>query len=202
MRKRYFIGFLLWGLAWQSQAVEQEALFAGGCFWCMEEAFEQVPGVTEVISGFSGGDEENPSYKEVVGGATGHYETVLVRYDEQRVNYVRLLQIFWRNIDPLDEGGQFCDRGSSYRAAVFYLNEEQKKQAQKSKGDIIRQYAFSAPVVTPLIPAGSFYPATEDHQDYARRNPIRYKYYKYSCRRPQRLNELWGEPQKEERPLY
>ena len=173
-------------------------MFAGGCFWCMEEVFEEVAGVSSVISGFSGGHKAHPSYKEVVGGATGHYEAILVSYDSTKVRYTQLLEVFWHNIDPLDEGGQFCDRGSSYRAAIFYMNEQQQQNAANSKDRLEQQHNFV--ILTPILPAGEFYPAGKEHQDYARLNPLRYKYYKYACRRQQRLDQLWGE--KQEKGLY
>lgn len=188
----------------QIQAAEKQAIFAGGCFWCMEEAFEKIAGVSTVLAGFSGGHAEDPSYKEVVGGATGHYEAVRVHYDEQQVSYPQLLDVFWRNIDPLDGQGQFCDRGTSYRTAIFYLTEEQRLQAEQSLQELRTKHDFDQPIKTPIVAAGAFYPAEERHQDYARLNPIRYKYYKYSCRRPQRLKELWGATgtEKQVKPLY
>ena len=166
------------------------AVFAGGCFWCMEPPYDALPGVVATISGFTGGQKANPSYKEVSGGNTGHIEAVQIAYDPAKVSYEKLLEVYWRNVDPLDGGGQFCDRGHEYTTAIFYQNEEQKKLAEQSKGSIEKQ--LGRPVATVIHPAAPFY-ATEDyHQDYYLKNPVRYKYYRYSCGRDQRLEKLWG----------
>ena len=177
-------------VALDAAAAEKKAFFAGGCFWCMEEAFESVPGVTEVISGYSGGKTRDPTYKKVTGGNTGHFETVEVQYDDNKVSYEQLLRVFWVNIDPTDNGGQFCDRGSSYRSAIFYRNEEEKEIAQMSLDKAMKK--LGEKILTPLIRFSKFYAAEEYHQDYYQLNPIRYKYYKYSCGRPARLEMLWG----------
>jgi len=189
MKKYCFFCFLLVIYASNAQTAEKEAIFAGGCFWCMEEAFEKLDGVLAVESGFTGGHQANPSYKTVVGGDTGHYEAVRVLYEDTKIDYNTLLMAFWQNIDPLDDGGQFCDRGSSYRTAIFYLDDEQKKLAMESF--VWVEDKLDGSIVTPLLPAAQFYPAEDYHQDYYRMNPLRYTYYKHTCGRPQRLKELW-----------
>ena len=169
-----------------------KAYFAGGCFWCMEEAFEKVPGVASVTSGYMGGKVENPSYEQVSGGSTGHAEAVEVAYDSTKVNYAALLDVFWHNVDPVTPNAQFCDHGSQYRAVIFYQTEEQKRLADASKQAIELSKRFAQPIVTDFVMASQFYPAEEYHQDFYKKNPIRYKFYKYSCGRAQRLQELWG----------
>ncbi|WHZ23894.1 MAG: Peptide-methionine (S)-S-oxide reductase MsrA [Nitrospira sp.] len=171
-----------------------KAYFAGGCFWCMEEAFEKVAGVTSVTSGYMGGKAENPSYEEVSQGGTGHAESVEVVYDQAKVSYAKLLDVFWRNVDPVTPNAQFCDHGSQYRSAVFYQSDEEKRLAEESKRTIEQFKRLSQPIVTELVMASRFYPAEEYHQDFYKKNPIRYKFYKYNCGRAQRLEELWGPP--------
>ena len=166
------------------------AVFAGGCFWCMEPPYDALPDVVTTTSGFTGGQKANPSYKEVSGGNTGHVEAVQIAYDSAKVSYEKLLEVYWRNVDPLDGGGQFCDRGHEYTTAIFYQNEEQKKLAEQSKSSIEKQ--LGRPVATVIRPAMTFYAAEDYHQDYYKKNPIRYKYYRYSCGRDQRLEKLWG----------
>ena len=166
------------------------AVFAGGCFWCMEPPYDALPGVVATTSGFTGGQKANPSYKEVSGGNTGHIEAVQIAYDPAKVSYEKLLEVYWRNVDPLDGGGQFCDRGHEYTTAIFYQNEEQKKLAEQSKSAIEKQ--LKRPVATIIRPAAPFYAAEDYHQDYYLKNPLRYKYYRYSCGRDQRLEKLWG----------
>lgn len=166
------------------------AIFAGGCFWCMEPPFDALPGVMATTSGYTGGRKANPTYREVSAGGTGHIESVQITYDPGEISYKKLLEIFWRNVDPLDDGGQFCDRGDSYTTAIFYQNDEQQKLAEQSKAAI--EQKFSKPVVTTIRPATAFYAAEEYHQDYYKKNPLRYKYYRYSCGRDRRLEELWG----------
>ena len=166
------------------------ATLAGGCFWCTEAVFERMEGVHDVVSGYIGGHVENPTYEEVSYGATGHTEAVQVRYDSSRISYAQLLEVFWRNVDPLDQGGQFCDRGSTYTTAIFVQSQEQRKLAEQSKAAIEKQ--LGKPVVTAIRAAATFYPAEEYHQDYYQKNPLRYKYYRYSCGRDQRLEQLWG----------
>jgi peptide-methionine (S)-S-oxide reductase len=169
-----------------------KAYFAGGCFWCMEEAFEKVNGVSEVISGYMGGTVKNPGYEEVSSGRTGHAESVEVRYDPAKVSYTQLLEAFWRNVDPVTPNAQFCDHGSQYRAAIFYQGDEQKRLAEESKRAIEQSSRFKEPIVTQIVAASEFYSAEEYHQDFYKKNPIRYKYYKFSCGRAQRLESLWG----------
>ncbi len=166
------------------------ASFAGGCFWCMVHPFDELPGVVSVTSGYTGGQKVNPTYREVSAGDTGHIEAVQVVYDPQKIGYEKLLEVFWRNVDPLDSGGQFCDRGGTYTTAIFYQSEEQKKLAEQSKATIEKQLGKA--VVTAIRPAATFYAAEDYHQDYYQKNPLRYKYYRYSCGRDQRLEQLWG----------
>lgn len=169
-----------------------KAYFAGGCFWCMEEAFEKVNGVLEAVSGYMGGAVKNPSYEEVSAGKTGHAESVEVRYDPAKVTYAQLLEAFWRNIDPITPDAQFCDHGNQYRAAIFYQTEEEKGAAEESKRSIEQSKRFSTPIVTQVTAASEFYPAEEYHQDFYKKNPVRYKFYKFTCGRAQRLESLWG----------
>lgn len=170
----------------------EKAVFAGGCFWCMEEAFEGVEGVVSVMSGYIGGTKADPSYEEVSSGATGHAEAVEVLFDPARTSYPKLLEVFWRNIDPTTPDRQFCDRGSQYRSAIFTLTELQQRQAEESKRAVEQTKPFREPIVTQIVPATTFYPAEDYHQDFYKRNPIRYKFYKYNCGRVQRLEEVWG----------
>ena len=167
------------------------ALFAGGCFWCLESDLDKVPGVIKTVSGYTGGTVQSPSYEQVSHGGTGHYESVEVIYDPSRVTYQQLLSAFWHNVDPTDATGQFCDKGDQYRAAIFYLNNDQKKLAEASKKALINTGKFTT-IATEILPAKTFYPAEEYHQDYYHKNPLRYKYYRFTCGRDQRLKEVWG----------
>jgi peptide methionine sulfoxide reductase msrA/msrB len=167
------------------------AIFAGGCFWCMEAAFEGYDGVIEVISGYTGGEKKNPSYKEVSLGLTGHLEAVEVKYDPEKISYDKLLDIFWRQIDPTDAEGQFADRGSQYRTAIFYHNEEQKNLAEESKKKLDESEKFDKPVVTLILPASKFYPAEENHQDYYKKRALQYKLYKKGSGREGFIKENW-----------
>jgi len=169
-----------------------KAYFAGGCFWCMEEAFEKVEGVVSVVSGYMGGTVADPTYEQVSAGRTGHAEAVEVSYDPAKVSYQKLLDTFWRNVDPVTPNAQFCDHGSQYRSAGFFGTEEEQRLAEESKSAIERSKRLSAPIVTQLLKASTFYPAEEYHQEYYKKNPVRYKYYKFSCGRAQRLEALWG----------
>jgi peptide-methionine (S)-S-oxide reductase len=169
-----------------------QATFAGGCFWCMEPPFDKLPGVIATTSGYIGGHKKNPTYKEVSAGGTGHTEAVQVVYDPKRVSYEKLLDVFWHNIDPTQKDGQFCDHGDQYRTGIFYHDEEQKRLAEAAKAKLQQHKPFRGEVVTEIVPAGEFYPAEEYHQDYATKNPIRYKFYRTRCGRDQRLQELWG----------
>lgn len=175
-------------------AAPAKAYFAGGCFWCMEEVFENVEGVITVVSGYMDGTVANPTYEQVSAGQTGHAESVEVSYDPAKVSYQQLLAAFWRNVDPITPNAQFCDHGSQYRSAVFYGTEEEKRLAEESRRVIEQSRRFSQPIVTQLTKATTFYPAEEYHQNFYKRNPIRYKYYKFSCGRAQRLEVLWGKP--------
>jgi peptide-methionine (S)-S-oxide reductase len=170
----------------------EKATFAGGCFWCMEDVLDRLDGVVTTTSGYIGGQKGNPTYEEVSAGGTGHAEAVQITYDGAKVDYEKILELFWRNIDPTTPNKQFCDVGSQYRAAIFYHDQTQKRLAEDSKKMVERTKKFSEPIVTEIIPASEFYPAEEYHQNFYQKNPIRYKFYKYSCGRAQRLQELWG----------
>ncbi|MGD8616147.1 MAG: peptide-methionine (R)-S-oxide reductase MsrB [Gammaproteobacteria bacterium] len=169
------------------------ATFAGGCFWCVEADFDKVPGVVKTISGYTGGDVENPTYKQVSAGGTGHLESLQVYYDPSRVSYEYLLEAFWRMVNPTDEGGQFVDRGDSYTTAIFYHNEEQKRAAEKSKAALAASGRYDKPIVTPIRPAETFYPAEDYHQNYHSENSFRYTFYRYRSGRDQYLEKTWGE---------
>ncbi len=173
------------------------AILAGGCFWCMESPFEKIPGVISVVSGYTGGKEMNPSYKDVSAGATGHTEAVEVLFDPEKVDYAQLLEVFWMQIDPTDAGGQFVDRGSQYRSGIYPLDAEQQRLAEASKQALADSGRFNQPIVTEIVPAGTFYPAEDYHQDYYKKNPIRYKYYRYGSGRDRFLEQAWGEDHKE-----
>ena len=170
----------------------EKATFAGGCFWCMEHPFDEIPGVISVTSGYTGGHKKNPTYEEVSAGGNGHAESVQVVYDPAKVTYEKLLYVFWHNIDPTAKDRQFCDSGHQYRSAIFYHNEEQHRLALQSKVQLEKSKTFKEPVVTEIAQATEFYPAEEYHQHYYKKNPIRYKFYRTSCGRDKRLKELWG----------
>lgn len=174
------------------QAAEpQTATFAGGCFWCVEEAFDNVNGVISTTSGYANGKLANPSYEQVSKGGTGYVESLQVVYDPDRVSYEKLLEVFWLNHDPTDGGGQFCDRGNQYRPAIFYHNRQQQRLAEQSRDVLRKNKPFKRLIVTSIEPLKVFYPAEKKHQDYHRKNPVRYKFYKYSCGRKARLDDLW-----------
>ena len=166
-------------------------VLAGGCFWCVESDFDHVPGVVETISGYTGGTVDNPTYNQVSAGGTGHYEAVRIVYDPAEVSLEKLLDIFWRSVDPTDAGGQFCDRGESYRTAVFVQTPEERKAAEASKAEAGK--ALGQPIVTPVLEADTFWPAESYHQNYYSENPVRYNYYRWGCGRDQRLEALWGD---------
>ena len=168
------------------------ATFAGGCFWCMEPPYDKLPGVISTTSGYMGGGKRYPSYEEVSNGVTGHAEVVQVAYDPSKVSYEKLLEVFWVNIDPTVENRQFCDRGTQYRTAIFVHTPEQRKAADASKAAVEKSKPFSEPIVTPVVDAGEFWPAEDYHQDYYRKNPARYTYYRTGCGRDARLKQLWG----------
>ncbi|HEX2477993.1 MAG TPA: peptide-methionine (S)-S-oxide reductase MsrA [Geminicoccaceae bacterium] len=169
------------------------ATFAGGCFWCMEPPYDQLDGVLATISGYIGGSKADPTYEEVSAGGTGHAEAVQVTYDPAKVSYEELLEAFWRNVDPLDAGGQFCDRGDQYRTGIFVHDQEQRRLAEASKQALEGSGRFEQPIVTEIVAAEAFYPAEDYHQDYYQKNPLRYKFYRWNCGRDARLEQLWGE---------
>ena len=170
----------------------EKATFAGGCFWCMEHPFDEIPGVVSVTSGYTGGHKKNPTYEEVSAGGSGHAESVQIVYDPSKVTYERLLNVFWHNIDPTAKDRQFCDSGYQYRSAIFYHNDKQHRLALQSKALLEKNKTFKEPVVTEVVQAIEFYPAENYHQHYYKKNPIRYKYYRSGCGRDQKLKELWG----------
>ena len=173
-------------------ATEAVATFAGGCFWCMESSFEKLPGVRYAVNGYTGGHTPDPTYEQVSAGGTGHAEAVQIHYDPTRISYEQLLYVFWRNIDPLAKDRQFCDRGSQYRAAIFVHDDAQRAAAESSKRALETAGRLPQPIVTGIVAAGRFYPAEEEHQDYYKKNPLRYRYYRLGCGRDARLKELWG----------
>jgi peptide-methionine (S)-S-oxide reductase len=168
------------------------AVFGGGCFWCVEEAFDKVPGVVATTSGYTGGRVARPTYEQVSAGGTGHVEVVRVIFDPTRASYDQLLNVFWRNVDPLTPNQQFCDRGAQYRSVIFFRGDEQRRRAEASKRALERSGRFRQPVVTGVERSAPFYAAEEYHQDYYQKNPTRYRFYKWNCGRAQRLKELWG----------
>jgi peptide-methionine (S)-S-oxide reductase len=180
------------GAAAASGPVLEKATFAGGCFWCMEPAFDKLEGVKSVVSGYTGGRKPNPTYEEVSAGKTGHAESIEITYDPAVIDYSRLLDVFWHNIDPTVKDRQFCDVGPQYRSAIFYHGEEQKRLAEASKRALEQSNRFPGPIYTEIVPAATFYAAEEYRQKYYQKNTIRYRYYRYSCGRDQRLKELWG----------
>ena len=177
----------------QPQPGQAVATFAGGCFWCVESDFDKLPGVISTTSGYTGGRVANPDYEQVSSGGTGHAESVQVIYDPSKVTYAQLLSYFWHHIDPTVKDRQFCDIGPQYRTAVFYHDEAQKRAAEASKAALEKSKPFPQPIVTEIVPAGVFYPAEEYHQDYYKKNPLRYKYYRNGCGRDARLMQLWGD---------
>ncbi len=198
MRKVVFsflvLGVLAMGSNVSAKSAAGIATFAGGCFWCLEADLAKIPGVLKVTSGFSGGSVESPSYEDVTKGTTGHREAVQVEYDPSVLSYESLLDHFWKNIDPFDEKGQFCDKGFQYTAAIFTHDESQAKSAQTSKEKIENSGRFPEKIITAVIPYKNFYPAEEHHQKYAVTNPLKYSFYRWNCGRDARLKELWGEP--------
>jgi peptide-methionine (S)-S-oxide reductase len=173
-------------------SLQSKATFAGGCFWCMEEAFEKIDGVASVVSGYTGGQVENPTYEQVSAGGTGHAESIKITFNPSKVTYKQLLDVFWRNVDPTTPNAQFCDHGNQYRTAIFYHDENQKQVIEESKERIESSKNFPESIVTEIAPASVFYTAEEYHQDFYTKNPIRYKYYKWNCGRAKRLEQLWG----------
>jgi peptide-methionine (S)-S-oxide reductase len=209
MKTKILIGLLSVGLLFAVESVLakdnikpksglrfEKATFAGGCFWCVEAAFDKLEGVKTVISGYTGGHRKNPTYEEVSSGTTGHAESVEIVYDPSRIDYARLLDVFWHNIDPTVKDKQFCDVGRQYRSAIFYHNEDQRHLAEESKKALLKSKRFSGPIYTEIVPAAEFYPAENYHQQYYKKNPVRYKFYRYNCGRDQRLKMLWGDPRR------
>jgi peptide-methionine (S)-S-oxide reductase len=170
----------------------ETAILAGGCFWCLEADFEKLDGVVDVVSGYTGGHVENPTYKQVSAGGTGHAESVEIKFDPKVVSYRKLLRVYWHSVDPTVKDRQFCDVGSQYRTAIFYHDERQKRLAEESKAEIERTKPFKAPIVTEIVKAGRFWPAEEYHQDYYKKNSLRYHFYREGCGRDARLEKLWG----------
>lgn len=179
-----------------SSATAQEqtavATFAGGCFWCMEPPFDKLDGVISTTSGYTDGHKKNPTYREVSAGSTGHTEAIQIKYDPAKISYEKLLTVFWKNIDPTTKNSQFCDHGSQYRSGIYYHNTAQRKAAEASFKSLEQTKPFKQAIVTELDAASTFYPAEDYHQNYYQKNPLRYKYYRYSCGRDQRLEQLWG----------
>lgn len=188
--KALLFALLMTGVA--GAAGLDKAIFAGGCFWCMEAPFDKLPGVVSVTSGYTGGYTRNPTYRDVSAGGTGHAEAVQVVYDPSKISYESLLTVFWHNIDPTVADRQFCDAGHQYRAAIFYQGERQHALALRSKAALEKSRPFREAIVTEIVPASEFYPAEEYHQHYYIKNPLRYKYYRSGCGRDKRLKELWG----------
>ena len=190
MRLIVLLALALSGAAQAQQA--EKATFAAGCFWCTEEAFEKVPGVIQAVSGYTGGKVKNPSYEQVSSGRTGHAEAVQVTFDPAKVSYDKLLDTFWLNHDPTVTDRQFCDAGSQYRPEIFYHSEEQKRLAEASKAKYEKSKPFRQPLLTPITAASEFYPAEDYHQDYYKKNEVRYRFYVTGCGRYARLDQLWG----------
>ncbi len=178
------------------QTANQKATFAGGCFWCMEPPFEKLAGVVSVTSGYTGGSQENPSYEDVSAGFTHHLEAIQVLFDPVKISYAQLLEVFWRNIDPTDPEGQFVDEGAQYRTAIFYHDEQQRALAEASKQQLAASGRFDGPIVTEIRPAMPFYPAEEYHQDYYKKSPIRYKFYRHHSGRDRFIDKVWGEDER------
>ena len=187
---------LLSAVATSASAQEKKtetAVFAGGCFWCMEPPYDALDGVISTTSGYTGGSKQDADYRTVSAGGTGHYEALEVKYDPSKVSYAKLLEVFWHNIDPLDGRGQFCDKGSQYLSAIFPKNDEERALAEASKAAVAPKIGGAAAIKTQILAAKPFYAAEEYHQDYYQKNPVRYKFYRWNCGRDQRLEELWGD---------
>lgn len=180
-------------IALPARADTESAIFAGGCFWCVESDFDKLDGVISTTSGYIGGHVDDPSYKQVSRGGTGHTEAVKIAYDPDKISYRELVDYLWHTIDPTVKDRQFCDHGDQYRTGIFYLNQDQRRAAEASKQAVQQTKPFEAPIVTEITAAGEFYPAEEYHQDYYQKNPVRYKFYRWNCGRDQRLEQLWGD---------
>ena len=179
--------------AQEPKPAPEVAIFAGGCFWCMEPPFDKLDGVLATVSGYIGGSAEDADYRSVVSGRTGHYEAVRIEYDPARVDYAALLEVFWRNVDPFDARGQFCDKGPQYLTAVFALDDRQRELAEESRAALVQRTSKHGKIRTEILPAPEFFPAEEYHQDYYLKNPVRYKFYRWNCGRDQRLKAIWGD---------
>jgi len=191
MGKSLILALLILGLLGGNVAAQtKEAVFAGGCFWCLEGPFDALPGVLETEAGYTGGQLPNPTYEQVSSGTSGHIEAMRVKYDPELVDFGKLLDVFWRNIDPTDAGGQFCDRGPQYRSAVFFADEAEESAVRASKAQLEKAQGFK--IATEILPRAEFYAAEEYHQDYYKKNPLRYHFYRQGCGRDQRLRQLWG----------
>lgn len=180
-------------LGFRPPAAQEVATFAGGCFWSMQKAFDGVTGVSSVLAGYAGGTKPDPTYREVSAGNTGHAESVQIVFDPARISYERLLDIYWRHIDPLTPNAAFCDHGPQYRSVIFYRNAKQQRLAEESKRRLDQSHRFPTPIVTAIAPATAFYPAEEYHQQFYKKNPARYEAYRIGCRRDERLRQLWGD---------
>lgn len=192
---------LMFGPAPQALAATEEAVLAGGCFWCLEHDLEELPGVLDVVSGYSGGRLERPSYRQVSAGGTGHQEAVRVRFDTEKIRYGTLLRAYWRNIDPFDGRGQFCDKGDSYRPVIFTANAQQMVEARNSAVAAARELGRPASALKVTIkPLDRFWPAETYHQDYAERNALKYRYYRFACGRDRRLDQVWGARARSDQP--
>ncbi len=187
---RIILAVVLYSFQIVSFAANDVAIFAGGCFWCMEGPFDKLDGVVSSTSGYTGGHTENPTYKSSSTGTTGHYEAVQIEYDSSKVSYQQLLDVYWKNIDPFDSRGQFCDKGPQYRATIFTMNDSEEELANKSKSVLQAKLKDKAKVVTEILSAKKFYAAEDYHQDYYIKNPVRYKYYRYGCGRDKRLEQV------------
>ena len=196
MKPEALIAVLLITVSLNTFAIDsrtETATFAGGCFWCMEPPYDKLDGVLSTTSGYIGGHQTDPTYKQVSAGTTGHTEAVRIVYDPQKISYQQLLDVFWKNIDPTTPDSQFCDTGSQYRSGIFYHDDTQKQAAEESLRKLKQTKPFPEPVVTEITAAGAFYPAEDYHQDYYQKNPLRYKYYRFACGRDKRLEQLWGD---------
>lgn len=187
---RFLIAVFLCGIQINAFAENEFAIFAGGCFWCMEKPYDKIDGVISTISGYTGGHTEKPTYQQTSTGTTGHYEAVQIEYDSNKVSYEKLLTVFWKNVDPFDARGQFCDKGPQYRAAIFTKNDKEKELATKSKQTLQGKINGKATIVTEILPTKQFYAAEDYHQDYYKKNPVRYRYYRYGCGRDKRLEQV------------
>ena len=192
LRLLLLLGVMMMTMGTAMAEETETATFAGGCFWCMEHPFDELPGVISTTSGYTGGHQKHPTYQQVSAGTTGHTEAIQVVFDPKRISYEELLHVYWRNTDPTTANRQFCDVGTQYRPAIFYHSEAQKQAAEASKKALIQDKSFNGDIVTEITRASEFWPAEEYHQNYYLKNPIRYKFYRYNCGRDQRLKQLWG----------